>query len=430
MKARFVFIDPPSPPGFVSFKHSHAGYGEFCPTSRLRVPTLDIFHNASLLLEDGFPVDIVDSVLSGHSIEECAAEVAARKPDWAVFRTASASLAHDLRAAQALRERSEAKILFYGPWLAQEPETARASPAVDGVILGDASLALREIARRGSCEDLPAAPFLENLDSLPIPRWDLVDYKRYSYVTSQTSWGCPLGCGYCPYPLAQGTRWRARGIAGVVAEFSALRDRYGLRFVLLRDPEFTFNRRRTVELCAALIEAGTPIAWGCETRLDTLDEELLALMAKAGCLSVQFGVESLNPETLALMGRPNFGVSVIRDKVAAFKRHGILTYALYVIGLPGETRQSTRELIDFALDLGSECASFSMATAFPGTSLARMAEERGWIVAENRRRLTSSIASMRNEHMSAEEIKELYLEAKSRWRQLKRREPSPLSSPA
>ena len=74
-----------------------------------------------------------------------------------------------------------------------------------------------------------AAPLIEDLDALPIPRWDLVDYKRYSYVTSQTSWGCSFGCGYCPYPVAQGKRWRTRSAGSVVREFRALREKYGLR---------------------------------------------------------------------------------------------------------------------------------------------------------------------------------------------------------
>lgn len=89
MKDRFVFVDPPSPPGFVSFKHSHGGYGEFCRHSRLRVPTLDVFHAASLLLDHGFDAGVVDSVLEGHSVEDCAAAIARRKPTWVVLRTAA-----------------------------------------------------------------------------------------------------------------------------------------------------------------------------------------------------------------------------------------------------------------------------------------------------------------------------------------------------
>jgi radical SAM superfamily enzyme YgiQ (UPF0313 family) len=128
------------------------------------------------------------------------------------------------------------------------------------------------------------------------------------------------------------------------------------------------------------------------------------------------------------MGRPYREPRFIREKVAALKRHGMLSYALYMIGLPGETERSTRELIDFALDLGTEAASFSMATPFPGTPLERLAREKGWISAPDPRRLTSSTASMRNETMSPPQIEALYLEAKQLWKSRKAAA-SPLLSP-
>ena len=419
MKPRFVFLDPPSPPGFVSFKHSHGGYGEFCRKSRLRVPTLDLFHGASLLLERGVDAQLVDSVLEDHTAASCAEEVARRKPSWVVIRTAAFSLPADLELARLIKDRTGAKIALYGHQLSVEPDSARAA-FVDAVIPGDSPFSFLPLA------GLPAQD--DDLDALPVPRWDLVDFRRYSYVTTQTSWGCAFSCGYCSYPITQGRKWRTRSVASVVSEFKTLRKKYGLRFVLLRDPEFTMSRKRTVELLEGLIGAEAPLAFACETRLDTLDEELMDLLARAGCLRVNFGVETLNAEALRLMGRPEFGRAAIREKVAALKRRGMLTYALYILGLPGETRRSARELVDFALELGTDAASFSMATPFPGTELERLARARGWITAPNPRRLTSSVPSMRNETLEASEIEALYLEAKDRW--TRRARPSLLSSPA
>ncbi|MBI5200363.1 MAG: radical SAM protein [Elusimicrobia bacterium] len=429
--SRFVFVDPPSPPGFVSFKHSHGGYGEFCRESRLKVPTLDLFHAASLLLDHGFEASLVDSVLEEHSPERCVSEVAKRKPSWAILRTAVESLPHDLEIARAIKKRCGAKVAVYGPALSAEVYGAEARGAADLALAGDAPSVFLELARRGSAEGLRGRPASEeDLDALPVPRWDLVDFRRYSYVTTQTSWGCAFRCGYCSYPVTQGSKWRARSETSVVREFSALRERHGLKFVLLRDPEFTMNRARTVALCEALLEAGTPLAWGCETRLDTLDEGLMWLMARAGCMRVIFGVESLNPAALKAMGRPELGRREFKRKVAALKRNGLLSYALYVIGLPGETKASARALIDFALELDTDWASFSMATPFPGTPLAAMAKERGWISAADPRRLTTSRPSMRNECLSAAEIEKLYLEAKSRWSAHKHPKPSARLSPA
>ncbi|MBI3553931.1 MAG: radical SAM protein [Elusimicrobia bacterium] len=439
-----VFVDPPSPPGFVSFRHSHGGYGENCRTSRLKLPTLDVFHAASLLLERGVEAALVDSVLLDHDPAECVAAVLEKDPSMVFFRTSSGSCAHDLRVAERLKRDFAGPVAFCGPHAAVEAETILQSPGVDAVVTGESPFSYLEIAksgfdrvpgvrrkRSGRVVKNPTAAFMsqDELDALPVPRWDLVDYRRYSYVTSQTSWGCPFGCGYCPYPVTQGTQWRARAVGAVVDEFLRLRARYGLRFVMLRDPEFSLERKRTAELCSSLIAAGTPLMWGCETRLDTLDAGLIELMARAGCVRVAFGVDSVETATLAAMGRRSRGLDDIKEKVRLLKSGGMLTYGMYIVGLPRETRDSTNELIDFALELGTEAASFSMATPFPGTRLERWGRGRGFIEAKDPAHLTGCVPSMRNEAMGLAEIEELYLSAKESWKKQKEPErPRRLSS--
>lgn len=425
---KVVFVDPPSPPGFVSFRHAHGGYGEFCHTSRLKIPTLDLFLNASLLLEHGVPAAVVDSVLLEHSQAECVRAVLREKPSAVVLRTASGSCPHDLKTAARLRKRFGGPILLYGPQVAAESSVILRSGAVDAAVPGDVLFGLPDVLRgkkrpRGLLEigQNGTGGASGRLASLPVPRWDLVEYRKYSFVTMQTSWGCPKGCGYCPYPVTQGRRWRARPVSSVVREMRALRDRYGLRYVMARDPLFTFDRERTVRLCRALIRAGVPILWGCETRLDTLDEGLIALMAKAGCIRVVFGVESVSPASLRGMGREPMTRARVRAAVSLLKRGGMLTYAFYMIGLPGETARSTEDMIEFALELDTDAASFSAATPFPGTRLARRARETGTLATADPLHLTSCVPSMRNEAMDAREIRRFYRLAKRRWKERKRK---------
>ena len=252
-----VFVEPPSPPGFVAFRHSHGGYGELCRGSRLRFPTLDLFHGASLLLDHGIAACVIDSVLQEHAPQDCVAAILAEDPSMVVFRTSSGSCPHDLAVARFLKRGFGGPILFYGPHVGVEPEAILTDPAVDAVLLAEAPAPFLKIAQAGGFAGVPgvwfkragrvvknpSAPRTADLDALPIPRWDLVDYRKYSYVTSQTSWGCPFGCGYCPYPLAQGTLWRVRSNASVVGEFTALRRRYGLRFVLGATRSFPSRKR-------------------------------------------------------------------------------------------------------------------------------------------------------------------------------------------
>ncbi|TBR20613.1 radical SAM protein [bacterium] len=411
---RLVFLDPPSPPGRVAFRDAHGGYGEMCRASRLRTPTLDVFHAAAWAREAGAATEVVDAVVRALRPEEAVAAVRALRPDVLAVRTAFGSLPHDLRTGLRAKAASGAKLVFFGPQAAVDRERLLAAGA-DAVVLGEAPEVFAAVARRGLTPmtglALPGAPppppaFLEDVDRLPVPRWDRVDWRRYSYVTAQTSWGCPVGCGYCPYPLTQGRAQRFRSAASVVAEFSALR-RMGVPFVLLRDPFFTLARRRVLELCAALERAGTPLLWGCETRLEAVDDALAAALARAGCIRVQFALESADPGLLKAVGRSPLPAAKARAQVALLKRHGMLTYAFYMFGLPGETEASARATLELALTLGTDAAAFSAATPFPGTALAGRPERGGLGRA------------------AAERLRE---EAKERWKQRPRaaRKPSPL----
>lgn len=409
---RFVFLDPPSPPGRVAFRDAHGGYGEMCRASRLRTPTLDVFHAAAWAAAQGAEAHVVDAVVRALRPEEAVAAVRALRPDVLAVRTAFGSLAHDLRAGLRAKAAAGARLVFFGPQAAVDRERLLAAGA-DGVVLGEAPEVFAAVARRGLVPlpglALPGAPapapaFLADVDRLPVPRWDRVDWRRYSYVTSQTSWGCPVGCGYCPYPVTQGRAQRFRSARSVVAEFAALR-RMGIPFVLLRDPFFTLDRDRVLGLCAALKRAGTPLLWGCETRLEAVDDVLAAALARAGCIRVQFALESADPALLTAIGRAPLAAARARAQVALLKRHAMLTYAFYMFGLPGETEASARATLELALSLGTDAAAFSAATPFAGTALAN-------------RRGTMSFAA-------AERLRE---EAKTRWKQRPRahRQPSPL----
>ncbi|MBI3298077.1 MAG: radical SAM protein [Elusimicrobia bacterium] len=412
---RVVFLDPPSPPGFVSFKDAHGGLGEFCHSSRLKLPTLDLHHCAAWALAEGAEVSVIDSVLMDHRPEEAVAAVRAAKPDLLAVRTASGSMPHDLDVALRAKRATGATLVFFGPQAAVEKTTLLAAGA-DGVVLGDAPPAFASLARDGRLDAAPSR--LADPDSLPVPRWDLVDHKRYSYLTTQSAWGCPVGCHYCAYPVTQGKAVRARSARSVVAEFKLLRRRYAPRFVLFRDPFFTLERARTLELCAALEAAGTPLLWGCETRLEALDEELVERMAAAGCIRVMFGVESATPALVRGVGRAPISPARLRAQVALLKRHGMLTYAFYILGLPGETEASARATIDLALALGTDAASFSAATPFPGTPLAESAA--ALVRAGDRLHLTSSVPSMSSGALDPAAVARLRLEAKERWAQRKR----------
>ncbi|MBI5597458.1 MAG: radical SAM protein [Elusimicrobia bacterium] len=423
---RILFLDPPSPPGFVSFKHAHGGFGEFCHESRLKTPTLDLFHAAAWAERSGAEVRVQDSVLLDHTPTEAVAAARSRQADLVALRVGSGSAPHDLALAVRLRGALRVPVVLFGPQAAHEREAAFAA-GLDAVVVGEAPPVFGDLARLGRLKAvdglaLPGrplpAPRFADVDLLPPPRWDMAPWRRYSYLTAQTAWGCPVGCSYCPYPVTQGRAVRARPLASVVEEFRSLR-RLRAPFVLCRDPFFTIDRDRTLALCAALEAAGSPVLWGCETRLEALDAELVAAMARAGCIRVEFGVESVSARVLRSAGRSPLAPERIREQVALLKRHGMLTYALYMLGLPGETEAEARATMDFALSLGTNAASFSCASPFPGTALETFARRRGLVPGGRALRLTASVPSMPSGPLSTAAVGRLRQEARALWKRSK-----------
>jgi radical SAM superfamily enzyme YgiQ (UPF0313 family) len=261
-------------------------------------------------------------------------------------------------------------------------------------------------------------PLIDDLDSLPFPAWELLPYHKYDggetnrkgmpFLTILTSRGCPYGCYYCPYPVAQGRKWRARSSENVVEELEYLIKGLGAKTILFRDPEFTLDRKRTMEICEKIMERGLRFAWRCETRIDHLDEELIVLMGKAGCFGINLGIESVNEEVLMNLERRPFPLEKAIEIVNACKINDIEAYCFFIIGLPGDTKESINKMVDFAIKLKPPFVQFTVATPYPGTKLESWARERGYI--QNNftlEAITGSVPIMRNEHLTVKEIEKL-----------------------
>jgi radical SAM superfamily enzyme YgiQ (UPF0313 family) len=178
---------------------------------------------------------------------------------------------------------------------------------------------------------------------------------------------CPEFCTYCPHRIL--ATWRARSVGSIVAELEMITRLRGRPFVIFRDPLFTQDRDRCLDLCRAIVARGLRLRFECETRLDRLDDELIEAMAAAGCANVAFGVESLSPHALRRVGRRPIPEERQRAALAACHRFGIKTVAFYVLGLPSDTWDSIAATIDYSIRLGSTLAQYKLLTPYPGTPL-------------------------------------------------------------
>jgi len=268
--------------------------------------------------------------------------------------------------------------------------TASKMPALyqdhcDFIFNGEPEAAVMRLARGEVPRGTVISEQIDDLDSLPFPRWDLVTEDRgrslgikwftrplgggYPLLASR---GCPEFCTYCPHRILAG--YRARSISNIVDEMERLCSRVSQPYVIFRDPLFTEQRDRVVELCDEIQRRGLTVTFEAETRLDRLDVELLDRLCAAGFRAMSFGVESLDPATLRKSGRRPIPQSHQREIMEHCRKLGIVTAAFYVLGFLQDDWNSIAATIDYATDLGSTFAQFKMLTPYPGTPMFKQIE--------------------------------------------------------
>jgi radical SAM superfamily enzyme YgiQ (UPF0313 family) len=237
------------------------------------------------------------------------------------------------------------------------------------------------VTREGSG---PPRERCRDLDSIPFPARDLLPNARYRYplcgrarVTSMiTSRGCPYQCVFCDKSVF-GSRWQARSAENVLAEVDEVVAKYGVEAIVFYDDLFTLNRARLAAICEGLIERNRKIAWKAEGRVDIVDREILALMRRAGCDAIAYGVESANPAGLDFIGK-NTTPEQAREAFRLTREAGIRTMGYFILGIPTETYDDALRTIRFAIELRADYAQFSALSPLVGSELHRLAKEKGW----------------------------------------------------
>lgn len=213
---------------------------------------------------------------------------------------------------------------------------------------------------------------ISNLDQLPYPGQYLhealgVDLELQPQFIS-TSRGCPSACRFCSSPSFWGRTVQTRSPASVVDEFRFQRQQFGTLYLSLRDDTFTADRNRTLELCRLLLEQRTHMFWNCQTRVESVDEEVLTWMKRAGCECVQLGVESGSPRILQELGKRITPEQILKAS-DAIHRVGMQLSVYLIAGVPGESaadRQATASLLKRIKPHDLQVAPLAY---YPGTAL-------------------------------------------------------------
>lgn len=236
----------------------------------------------------------------------------------------------------------------------------------------------------GNIYDTGEAPYIEDLDALAPPNRPLLPYQCYysllggdAYSTTIiTSRGCPFHCAFCDRP-ALGKKFRCHGPDYVVNEIRQCLN-LGIREFLFYDDTFTVNRSRVLDICHQIIKLGIDIRWDIRARVDTVDEEILKALKRAGCVAVHYGVESGSE---SILKRLNKGIEIarVREVFKLTKKIGLETLAYFMLGNPGETRTDIDRSLALALDLQPDMLHLTIFTPFPATRLYQEALDTGLI---------------------------------------------------
>ncbi|NES84266.1 MAG: radical SAM protein, partial [Moorea sp. SIO2B7] len=200
------------------------------------------------------------------------------------------------------------------------------------------------------------------------PRWDLFSINKYKFPFERkskfasilTDFGCAYSCSFCPISTLG---FKLRSVSDVMEEIKLLKS-LGVRELFFRDQTFGVNKKRTLELCEAL--KALKMSWTCFTRVDVLNEDIIKPMQEAGCHTIMFGIESADEELLEQYEK-NTKQSQMLEAIALCKKYSIETVGTFILGLPGDTKESTLKTLEFAKKLNLDFASFNIAVPRFGT---------------------------------------------------------------
>ena len=324
--------------------------------------------------------------------------------EFLVLFTSTPGWQGDQKLAEAMRAANpRLKIAFVGPPVTTSPDKAlNECRAIDFVCRKEFDYSVVEFAEGKPLDEIlgisyrkygrvvhnPDRPQIEDLDALP----DVTDvYKRdldvtrynvpfllYPFVALYSTRGCPAQCTFCLWPQTlSGHAWRKRSTDAVAREMAKAKEYWpNVKEFFFDDDTFNIQKARTVELCGKLKPLN--LTWSCTSRVTT-DYETLKAMRDAGCRLLIVGYESGDPQILKNI-KKGATVERARDFTRDCHKLGLVIHGDFILGLPGETKETIRNTINFAKSLDCETIQVSIAHAYPGTEFHDFAEKHGFIV--------------------------------------------------
>lgn len=379
----------------------------------------------SRLLGDGHDARLVDCIALGRDLDALEEEVRRYQPDVVFMETSAPSFHDDVDVARALG----VPCIAGGAHASATPEE-HLNAGFSAVVMGEYDQVISR-AVEGASEPwlaTPKRPATEHtpltleLDAIPPPPWEQMPMEKYNdpfckgrSVTVLSSRGCPFNCSFCTIaPFAGRRNFRTRAPESVCDEIAELIERYSPDEIYFDDDTITATRKHILGLCEAYAARQFGRPFSCMGNAN-VDRDVLEAMAGAGCRAFKFGVETGDPEVMARIPK-NTDLDEVRRTVGDCRRLGIKTHATFLLGLPGETRESAERTIAFAMELGTHTLQFAIATPYPGTRFYEEAVRQGWLTKESWLQFDpAGEAVVSYPGYSADDITGMHEEAWRRW---------------
>jgi len=335
----------------------------------------------------------------------------------------------------------EILIVVGGPHASALPErTLVEFPVFDVAVFGEGEETIAQVAQRiddsdnlegvrgsahregGKIKVEDARPFMNDLDKLPLPARDMLNHDIYLGASTPgldatlhngtelfTTRGCSRKCIFCAARVTHGPKVRFRSADNVIAEIEECINRYGYNHFTIEDDTFTLNRKRLERICEGLARTG--VTWDCDTRVDTVDRDMLTMMAESGCRKVAFGVESGSERMLSII-KKGITLEQVRDAFRWAHEADMITTAFFMIGAhPSETLDEVNMSLKLMKEIKTDLMALAIAVPHPGTELHSIMREKGYLYSEHWEKFNHlhSLPSWRTDHFSPEELTRLQL---------------------
>lgn len=371
-------------------------------------PSLGLLQIGAVLKFAGHEVKFIDLAAEDYNDAKLISAIKNFDPALVCLTCVTPTFGEALRVAGLVKNNSAALTVLGGVHPTIAPEACFKFREIDFLVVGEGELTIAELALNLSGGEKKFSqikglwsrdgekifkgeprPLIDNLDDLPFPAWELIadlnkyqspDALRRPVMSIMTTRGCPFGCTFCCSKQIFGRRYRVRSKDSLIEEIKYYIKRFGVKELHIMDDVFTLSKERTIEICRA-IQAGKfdlTLSFANGIRADSIDEEVLQTLKDTGFQDLGFGVETGDEEILKSIDK-NTTKDSMRRAFKMAKSFGFITWGFFMIGLPGETRETIKKTIDFAIELDPDFAKFLILKPFPGSKIYQDLSQSGAI---------------------------------------------------